>query len=165
MRKVFVQSLVLLFCSSFAFAQSSPTAFTLLKQKYSAVYWNSKSQIKGDFDYDGVADYALRGRKGAKLVVGVVKGAVNGKSKHWTLEFGEDGSQGGLCSVKNAVITVDDIDKDYVKFASDYLEADFAARLEKLPKNSKGITLSDGKCDSFHIFWDKKIKQFTWWRV
>ncbi len=166
MRKVFAQSLLLLLYSNFVFAQSDSTAFTFLKQKYPAVIWNSKSQIKGDFDYDGVADYALRGRKGAKLVVGVVKGAVTGKSKHWTLEFGEDaGDQGALCSIKTAVIAVDDIDKDYAEFASEYLEADYAARLKKLPKNSKGIIISDGKCDSFHVFWDKKINQFTWWRV
>ncbi len=166
MRKVFAQSLLLLLCGNFAFAQSGSTAFTFLKQKYPTVDWNSKSQIKGDFDYDGVTDYALRGRKGAKLVVGIVKGAVNGKTKHWRLEFGEDaGDQGGLCSVKTALITVDDIDKDYIKFAGEYIETEYAARLKKLPKNSKGITLSDGACDSFHILWDKKLKRFTWWRI
>ncbi len=166
MRRVFAQFLLMLLCNSFTFAQAGSTAFAFLKQKYPTVDWNSRSQIKGDFDYDSTADYALRGRKGAKLVVGIVKGTVNGKTKHWTLEFGEDaGDQSGLCSVKTAVITVDDIDKDYVKYASEYLETEYAARLKKLPKNSKGITLSDGACDSFHIYWDKKIKQFTWWRI
>ncbi len=157
----------LVLCSNFTFAQSDVTAFTFLKQKYPTVNWNFKSHIKGDFDYDGVTDYALRGRKGAKLVIGIVKGTINGKTKHWTLEFGEDaGSQDALCSVKNAVITVDDIDKDYIKFAADYLEGDYAARTFKnLPKDSKGITAADGACDSFHIFWDKMAKRFGWWRV
>ena len=166
MRKLFAQIFLLILCCNFAFAKSSKTAFSVLKKNYPTVNWNLKSQIKGDFDYDGVTDYALRGRKGAKFVVGIVKGSITEKSKHWTLEFVEDaGDQGGLCSVKSAIITVDDIDKDYIKFAGEYLQPDFAKRLRSVPKNSKGITISDGMCDSFHIFWDKKIKQFTWWRV
>ncbi len=166
MRKKLIMTLVLLFCGTSALAQKSVTTFNLLKQKYPAVKWNSKSLIKGDFDYDGVIDYALRGRKGTLFVVGIVKGNLTNKSKHWTLQFGEDaGDQGSLCSVKSAVITLDDIDKDYKEFASDYLEPDYAKRLKAVPKNSKGITVADGACDSFHIFWDKKVKEFTWWRV
>ncbi len=166
MKKFFAQIFLLFLCCNFAFAESGVTAFSVLKKNYPAVNWNLKSQIKGNFDYDGVTDYALRGRKGKKFVVGIVKGLVTEKSKHWTLEFGEDaGDQGGLCSVKSAVIAIDDIDKNYVRFAVDYLKPDFAKRLQSVPKNSKGITISDRMCDSFQIFRDKKIKQFIWWQI
>ncbi|MDQ3749727.1 MAG: F-BAR domain-containing protein [Acidobacteriota bacterium] len=166
MKKFFVSLVILILCGTSALAQETVTPLSLLTQKNPAVKWNAKSQIKGDFDYDGINDYAVRGIKGVKFVVGIVKGSVTPKSKYWTLEFGEDaGDQGSLCSVKSAVISVDDIDKDYVEFASEYLEADYAKRLENLPKNSKGITVADGMCDSFHVFWDKKAKEFTFWRI
>jgi len=166
MRKFFVSLVILILCGTSALAQEAVTALSLLTQKNPTVKWNARSQIKGDFDYDGIPDYAVRGIRGAKFVVGIVKGPITRKSNYWTLEFGEDAAdQGSLCSVKSAVITVDDIDKDYVEFASEYLEADYAARLKGLPKNSKGITVADGMCDSFHLFWDKKVKEFTFWRV
>jgi hypothetical protein len=34
----------------------------------------------------------------------------------------------------------------------------------KLPRNSRGINLSDGDCDSFHIYWLQKAKRFVWAR-
>jgi len=167
-----MRKLILLFAwlialsGSYAFAQSGATALSVLTKKEPAVKWNEKSQIKGDFDYDGVIDYALRGRKGKSFVLGVVKGALSGKSSHWTMEFGEDsGDQGSLCSVNSARITVENLNKDYVRFAADYLEDDFTKMIKSLPKNSKGINVYDGLCDSFHVFWDKKAKRFTWWRI
>ena len=158
--------LMLTACGICADAQTKTTVFSILSKKEPTVEWNAKSQISGDFDYDGTIDYALRGRKGKFFVLGIVKGALSGKSKYRTMKFGEDaGDQGSLCSVKSAIITVDDINKDYVDFASEYLEADYARRLRSVSKNSKGIVISDGNCDAFHIFWDKKYKLFTWWRV
>jgi len=167
MKKFPLINALLIVCVSISYAQKSgTTALSVLAKNSPDVRWNEKSQIKGDFDYDGVVDYALRGRRGKYFVLGIVKGAMSGKSKFWTMQFGEDaGDQGSLCSVKSAVITIDDIDKDYFEFAGDYLEADYAIRLKNLPKNSKGITVADGMCDSFHVFWDKKAKQFTWWRI
>ena len=166
MKNIFLVLLLMTACETNAFAQTKATVFSILVKKEPTVKWNAKSQISGDFDYDRVIDYALRGRKGKFFVLGIVKGALSGKSKHWTMKFGEDaGDQSGLCSVKSAIITIDDIDKDYVDFASEYLETDYAERLRKVPKNSKGIIISDGNCDAFHVFWDKKYKLFTWWRL
>lgn len=154
-------------CAVHAFAQeSATTALSVLTKRVPGVKWVEKSLIKGDFDYDGTIDYALRGRRGKFFVLGIVKGAVGAKSKHWTMQFGEDaGDQGSLCSVKSAVITVDDIDKDFAEFASEYVEDDTAKMMKSLPKNSKGINVADGMCDSFHVFWDRRAKQFTWWRL
>lgn len=153
-------------CESCAFAQSGVTALSVLAKKEPAVRWNEKSLIRGDFDYDGTIDYALRGKKGKSFVLGIVKGALSGKSKYWTMEFGEDaGDQGSLCSINSARINIENLDKDYLNFAADYVEADFAKTIKNLPKNSKGINVYDGMCDSFHVLWDRKAKQFTWWRI
>ncbi len=166
MKKLLLIFTMLLVCGSYAFAQGKTTALSVLTKNEPTVKWNEKSLIKGDFDYDGVVDYALRGRRGKFFVLGIVKGALSGKSKHWTMQFGEDaGDQGSLCSVKSAVITVENLDKNYVEFAADYLETDFTKMIKSLPKNSKGINIADGMCDSFHVLWDKKAKQFTWWRI
>ncbi len=69
--------------------------------------------LKGDFDYDGIVDYALSGRRGDKFIVGIVKGSLTNKSKHWTLEFSQDaGSQGALCSVMDARISLEQFSAD-----------------------------------------------------
>ena len=166
MKKLFLIFTMLFVCGGAAFAQSRVTALIVLSKNEPSVKWNKKSQIKGDFDYDGIIDYALRGKREKFFVLGIVKGVPSGKSKHWTMQFGEDaGDQGSLCSVNTARINVENLDNDYVKFAADYLEPDFAGMIKNLPKNSKGINVYDGMCDSFHILWDKKTKQFTWWRI
>ncbi len=110
--------------------------------------------LRGDFDYDGITDYALSGKRGDKFVVGIVKGSLNRKSKHWTLEFSQDaGSQGSLCSVADAQISLE-------RFASD----DEIVEVRRLPKKSRGIALSDERCDAFHIYYSRKEKQFVWRR-
>ncbi len=136
------------------FAQKTLSALQLLKNREPEVKWNSRSLLKADFDYDGVTDYALSGRRGNKFVIGIVKGSLNSKSKHWTLEFSEDaGSQSSLCSVAGARISSE-------RFASD----DEIAEVRRLPKKSRGIALSDERCDAFHIYYSRKEKQFVWWR-
>jgi hypothetical protein len=144
--------------SAFVYAQKTSSARTialqLLNKREPNVKWNSRSLIKGDFDYDGIADYALSGRRGDRFVVGIIKGSLNRKSKHWTLEFSQDaGSQGSLCSVADARISSE-------RFAPD----DEITEVRRLPKKSRGINLSDESCDSFHIYYSRKEKQFVLWR-
>lgn len=127
------------------------TALRVLRLREPEVKW---SLLKADFDYDGVDDYALGGRKGSLYVLGVVKGSLSGKSKHWTLEFSQDaGNQGALCSVTNARIRLE------------RLSAEEVEEVRKLPRKSRGINLSDEECDSFHIYYDRKEKRFVWWRL
>jgi hypothetical protein len=69
------------------------------------------------------------------------------------LGFSADpGDQGSLCSVATAGIELEELDKEDVKAAG------------KSPRNSRGINLSDGDCNSFHIYWDQKAKRFVWAR-
>lgn len=130
------------------------TALSLLRSHEPNITWNARTLLKADFDFDGVDDYVLGGRTGVRYVVGVVKGPVTAQSKHWTLAFSADpGDQGSLCSVSTARIELEHLEDDEVEGAS------------KLPLNSRGINLSDGACDSFHIHWDRKGNRFVWCRL
>jgi hypothetical protein len=133
---------------------SGTTALNLLRQRERSVTWDARSLLTADFDYDGVDDFAVGGKMGAKYVLGVVKGPLSGQSKHWTFTFAEDaGDQGSLCSVSNARIRLEPLDEEEVEGA------------RNLPANSRGINLYDDKCDSFHIFWDRKEGRFTYERL
>jgi hypothetical protein len=166
MKQISLIFTMIVFGGTYVFAQSTATAFGILSKKEPTIKWNAKSLIKGDFDYDGITDFVLRGRKGKVFVLGIVKGALNDKSKSQMLEFGEDsGNQSSLCSIDKAITNTDDLDKDYIAFARDYLEPRHIKAFTRLPKSSKGITVSDGTCDSFHVFWDKQTNKFIWWRV
>jgi hypothetical protein len=138
------------------YGQKNSVARTMqiLKNREPKVKWNLHSLLKADFDYDGIADYALTGRKDNFFVIGIVKGVLTNNSKHWTLEFSENaGSQNALCSVAKARISLEPFSND-----------DEIADVQKLPKKSRGINLSDESCDAFHIYYNRKENQFDWWR-
>jgi hypothetical protein len=166
MKQISLVFIMLILGGTYIFAQHNATAFSILSKQQPTIKWNAKSLVKGDFDFDGVADFALRGRKEKIFILGIVKGALNNKSKIQMLKFSADsGDQGSLCSVDKAIIETDDLDKDYIEFAKDYLEPKYIKAFARLPKDSKGITISDKMCDSFHVFWDKQTNKFIWWRV
>ncbi len=149
---------LIILCGTSVFTQKTSskwtTALQLLTNREPKVRWNSRSLLKADFDYDGVVDYALAGKKGNLFVVGIVKGSLTSKSKHWTLEFSQDAaSQGALCSVAKAQISLE-------RFSAD----DENPEVRKLPRKSRGINLSDESCDSFHIYYNRKKDRFVWWR-
>lgn len=136
------------------FAQSKLSALQILKNREPQTEWNSRSLLKGDFDHDGVADYAISGKRDGKFVVGIVKGQLKRDSKHWAFEFAEGGiSQNSLCSVADARISLEKLSPD-----------EELPELQKLPKTSRGINLANGECDAFHIYYSREKNQFTWWR-
>ncbi len=115
--------------------------------------WDPGAVVKGDFNYDGVADVAAGGRRGDRYVVGIVAGPVGEGARVWTLEFGGGaGEQDALCSLQAHLI------------AEKVTEEAFVGA-EGLPAGSRGIALYDNLCDSFHIYWDPQQQQFTWWRL
>jgi len=124
------------------------SVINLLRSREPSIVWDQRSLLKADLDFDGVDDYALGGKAGGRYVVGIVKGPVTNQSRHWILAFPQNTTdQGSLCSVSTA----------HIMLESPGVEGN-------LPANSKGINLSDGECDSFHIYWDKDGKRFVWAR-
>lgn len=124
------------------------TAIDLLRQREPDTVWNSGSLVRGDFDLDGIEDFALTGIKGDLFIVGIVKGPVGPSSRHSILKFPwEDGDQGSLCS-REAKIGLEEITED-----------------EPPGRKGLGINLHDDACDSFHIFWDPEQNDYDWWRL
>jgi len=105
-----------------------------------------------------VADYALRGLRKDRVVVGIVKGPLAAASPTWILDFSwGKGTQDSLCSQK-ARIEIEDVDESTMAGAKP------AAGKPKGVKG-KGISLYDDRCDAFHIYWSAEGKKFEWWRL
>jgi len=139
-------------------AAGTPTALSLLRQRQPRVTWEAASEVRGDFDRDGVADYALRGLRKDRVVVGIVKGPLAAASPTWILDFSwGKGTQDSLCSQK-ARIEIEDVDESTMAGAKP------AAGKPKGVKG-KGISLYDDRCDAFHIYWSAEGKKFEWWRL
>lgn len=134
-----------------------PTALALLHQSDPQTDWIAASQIRGDFDADGTADYALRGLRKDRVVVGIVQGPLGPRSRTWQLDFSwGKGTQDSLCS-RQAKIGLEDLDESAIA----------GAKLARLPSGTagKGISLYDESCDAFHIYWSPADHKYAWWRM
>lgn len=134
----------------------APTALALLRHRDPQASWDAASQVRADFDLDGIADYALRGLRKDRVLVGIVKGPLEAKSSIWILDFpwGKE-SQDSLCS-KKVKIELEDLDDSSTAGAK-------PAHSKK--GKGKGISLYDDRCDAFHIYWSAEDQKFDWWRL
>jgi hypothetical protein len=115
--------------------------------------WDAQSQISADLDQDGVADYALRGLRKDRVVVGIVEGPLAAKSRAWVLDFPwGKGTQDSLCSAQTK-IELEDLDESAT------------AGAKAAAGKGKGISLYDDRCDAFHIYWSPEDQKFEWWRL
>ena len=122
-----------------------------LKREDPATDWEGKSLLRADLDLDGTEDYALSGLGKGRFKVGIVHGPVVADSRVWTLEFPMDGGEDALCS-RNARMALEPLEEN---------EGPKAAH----PRKGKGINLSDGQCDAFHIYWNPEENDFEYWRL
>jgi hypothetical protein len=136
----------------------APTALALLQQSDPKASWEAASQVRADLDLDGVADYALRGLRKDRVVVGIVKGPLAADSRTWVLAFpwGKK-TEGSLCS-KKVKIELEDLDDSATAGAK-------PAGTTRRKGKGKGISLYDDRCDAFHIYWDADGQKFDWWRL
>jgi len=135
------------------------TAFDLLRQHDRQTAWEPVSEVRADLDHDGVADYALRGLRKDRVVVGIVKGPLAAASRTWILTFpwGKE-NQDSLCSSK-VKIEAEDLDDSATAGAK-------TARSPHKPAvKGKGLSLYDDRCDAFHIYWNAEERKFSWWRL
>jgi hypothetical protein len=131
----------------------APSALAVLHKLDAQASWDAASQVSADLDQDGVADYALRGVRKDRVVVGIVEGPLAAKSRAWVLDFPwGKGTQDSLCSAQ-AKIELEDLD-----------ESALAGAKTKRGKG-KGISLYDDRCDAFHIYWSPEDQKFEWWRL
>jgi hypothetical protein len=144
--------------------ENAPSPLSVLQRQDRKAIWNEESRIAADLNQDGVTDYALRGRRKDRVVVGIVAGPVTAKSRAWILAFPwGKGTQGSLCS-QEAKIEAEELDETTTAGAA-------PARAPRKPKGQpkerkgQGISLYDDRCDAFHIYWSPEDKKFDWWRL
>lgn len=140
--------LVLIGCAGAPRPAGTRTAVDLLRQREPDTVWSSGNLVRGDFDQDGIEDFALTGIKDDLFIVGIVKGPLGDSSRHSILKFPwGDGDQGSLCS-KEARIKLEEITED-----------------DPPGRKGLGINLHDDACDAFHIYWDQEQNDYDWWRL
>jgi hypothetical protein len=128
-------------------------AVAALEREAPGVEWDPGAVVKGDFNYDGVADVAVGGSRGDRYVVGIVAGPMREGAKVWALEFAMgEGHQDALCSLQ-------------VRMVGEKVTEEAFVGAARLPAGSRGIALHDDLCDAFHIYWDAKQRRFRWWRL
>jgi hypothetical protein len=131
----------------------APSALSVLHARDAQASWDAQSQISADLDQDGVADYALRGLRKDRVVVGIVEGPLAAKSRAWVLDFPwGKGTQDSLCSAQTK-IELEDLDESAT------------AGAKAAARKGKGISLYDDRCDAFHIYWSPEDQKFEWWRL
>jgi hypothetical protein len=130
-------------------------ALKLLLASMPDVRWDPESAVRADFDCDGLPDEAFLGRKEGKIFVGVV---LSGAAQPEVLEFGIGPvSQSNICSGPGKLV-IESLDYDP---AAEVGQVEGFAR----SRRCKGLVLSDGQCDSFHLFWNHKKNYLDWWRL
>ena len=139
-------------------APSTATALSALRRSDPRTEWNAASEVRGDLDGDGVPDYALRGLRKDRVVVGIVHGPLGPRSKTWLLDFAwGKGTQDSLCS-RDAKIVLEPLDESALAGAK-------PAGRQPSHATGQGISLYDDRCDAFHIYWSPDERKFDWWRL
>lgn len=154
-------TLVLSFVALVAVAPSHPGetteahALSRLKQHNARLAWSPKP-IQVDIDCDGKQDYVFLAQDAESASVGVVLGreAASISVRRFAVSSSD---QDDLCAVP---ATIEPESMDY----------DPTDAVGKLPgfvrsKQCTAFVLSDGQCDPFHFFWNKKTGRLDWWRL
>jgi hypothetical protein len=157
MRIILVLSLVALVAVAPIHSGETPEALALsrLKQHNARLAW-SPNPIKVDIDCDGKQDYVFLAQDAESASVGVVLG--RNTTSITVRRFGVSSSdQDELCAVPATI-------------APEPLDYDPTDAVGKLPgfarsKQCTAFVLSDGQCDPFHFFWNKKTGRLDWWRL
>ena len=136
-------------------AAPPPTADAKRLEKAQAgVRWQMASRVQADIDCDSKPDHVYLGRRDGKVYVALLRAA--GAAE--VLSFGiAAGDQASLCS-EPAKIAFEE-----PTGGNDPDVPEEVAALGEYPR-CKGIELSGGDCDNFHLFWNIKTSRLAWWR-
>jgi len=131
----------------------------IVKREYPNLKINDKHIFTADINCDGYKDYALYGQVNNFVKVVVIHGPIVNKNIFDTLKirFGFSGYQDVVPGKK-------------FYFSLESLDFDIEAAIGEVEgfqrsKVCKGLNISDGMTDSFHIYYDHKMKQLVWWRL
>ena len=137
--------------------QSGPSVdpYELLRLREPKITWNATNKVAGDFNHDGLNDYAVSGVEEGLFVLGIVRGPLRSNSRLWILRFSvalQGRAISELCSIKATLRTRSPVILGSKK------------RLWKIPSASKGIVVDDG-CDPVHVSWHQDMKRFEMMRI
>jgi hypothetical protein len=114
---------------------------------------DANSPVRGDFNGDGIADFASLAQHPDEVTIIVHFGGVHHAPQ--SIKFGVGQAQDAVCSLPATlkVVPLSCITDGGTKL-SGCMES----------KGAKGLTLSDGECDAINIYWDHQTNRLAWWR-
>ncbi len=129
--------------------------------------------LVADVTLDGVPDYVVLGSGPSGTAVGILEGFPGDGAQHWVVSFRHDPqSQAGLCGKPaDASVALEEprlpLDELGCAFGSEDPRCHELREVDKrlrdaAVRGSKGIRLSAGECDAFHLYYDGA--GFRWWR-
>ncbi len=111
--------------------------------------------VCADFDGDKLIDQAVIGLTDKAIFVAIRSRVIGKKSITQVLEFGVGrGIQAAICELP-AKLEIDNLDCQM---------DDGALPGCKANKLAKSLDLSDGQCDSIHMYWNHEKNAMVWWR-
>lgn len=112
------------------------------------------SVVRGDFDGDGIIDRATLVQNENNVGISIEHGGTSVEPQ--VLEFGVNPSvQNAICQLPAELIST---------------PQDCGPLDEPLPgcrilPGAVDLTLSDGECDSIHLYWNHEESRMAWWRL
>lgn len=130
------------------------------KKHFPTVKWDEKSIVRADINCDGKTDFAILGYETDVLYAMVILGDLSQTSNVDTLAIGlgNPSSQSHLCG-KKAELNLESQEYDLTEELGENPEG------FKKSKICKGLNVSDGLCDSFHLYWNHKTNSLGSWRL
>lgn len=127
-----------------------------LSRSYPEIKWEKSSVVTADFNGDKIIDRAVIGYKDGQAIVSISMGHDKNHSKTQLLPFGVGaGIQAAICEVPATLKT------EPLECTAEDSPLPGCKRLSA----AKGLSLSGGKCDSIHLYWNHLTKQMEWWRL
>ena len=119
--------------------------------------WDTSTLVSGDFNGDGLRDWAMVGYRGSKIELGVrVSARRPARIRTQFLVFGIGSElQAAICEPP-AKLQVDE------QFCSPMDEALPGC---KPTKHANSLNLSGGDCDPIHLYWNSETRKMDWWRL
>jgi hypothetical protein len=122
-----------------------------------AVAWTAAARV--DVDCDGRRDEVFVGRDAARYYVAVVRAPVTARSEATYVAFRLSGdSEDSFCGTPEP-LEEESLDIDVVEILGDVPEG------WKRSARCKGLRLTAGECDRFHLYWNRVAKRLSWWRL